>query len=193
MLLQIMLVILILVHIPFAQATDWSSCADELDRLRRAAADASEAAEHVQEYKEELESKKRELEDCLSYPDSYDVMHDRCQSIRWDYESALSDYKSSLSDLESELNTLESRLRSVQWSCDFQFILAMPPKIPKVQEKKLPRVLEKEPPKVQKKDPCSLYQKYKSSIPKATLLELCKKSMSEDECKKCLDIIDLGR
>jgi len=166
----IFIVFLLYSAVPSAHATNWSSCADELDRLRRAARDATDVAQEVESAKQELESKKNDLENCLNYPNIYDLMHDRCRSRRWDYDSALDNYKSHLNNLESELSTVESRIRSVQWSCDYQFSLSLP-------SGTLP-----------KKDPCSVYQNYKNKLPSATLLEICKKSMTEDECKKCLDI-----
>ena len=171
-LLRIFLVFLILIYIPFAQATDWDSCADDLDDLRRAADVASDAAKEVQSAKEELESKKDELENCINYPKIYDLMRDRCQSVRWDYESALSDYKSKLSYLESELDTVQSRIRSVQLSCNYQFSIGFGQ----------PR------PGIQSRDRCETFRKYKGVLPMETLLELCKKYMTGDECKKCLEI-----
>jgi chromosome segregation ATPase len=120
------LLILIFIYIPFAQASDWSSCADDLDRLRRAARDASDLAQQVELAKQEFESKKRELENCLNYPETYAFMRDRCQSLRWGYESALSRYKSELSNLESELNTIESRIRSVDGPVVINFQLPYP-------------------------------------------------------------------
>lgn len=149
LIVPILVVILTCSGIPFANATDWSSCA---------ARDASDAAQQV-------ESEKDELENCLNDPDTYDLMGDRCQSYRWDYNSARG-------NLESELNTVESRIRSVQWSCDFQFSITPPTGGLKVPGK----------------DSCNTYQYFKDKIPIATLLETCKKSMTEDECKKCLDI-----
>jgi hypothetical protein len=168
---RIVTVILIFGFITFAHAADWSSCADELDRLRRAARDASDAAQQVESAKEELESNKDELENCINYPQMYDLMRDRCQSKRWDYDSALSNYKSQLSNLENELNTVESRIRSVQWSCDFQFAIASPTGTTKAPGE----------------DPCSTYRNYKNRLPISTLVEICKKYMTEDECKKCLE------
>lgn len=168
----IFLVLLILIYIPFAQATDWDRCADDLDDLRRAADDASDGAKEVQSAKEELESKKDELENCLIYPKIYDLMRDRCQSVRWDYESALSDYKSKLSYLESELDTVGSRIRSVQFSYNHQFSIGIgQPK-----------------PGMQRRDQCESIRKYKGVLPIGTLLELCKKYMAEDECKKRLEL-----
>jgi len=172
LLLPILVVILTCSYIPFAYAADWGSCAGELDRLRRAARDASDAAQQVESAKQELESEKDELENCINYPDIYDLMDDRCQSQQWDYDSARDNYKSQISNLESELNTVESRIRSVQWSCDFQFSITPPTGGLKVPEK----------------DSCNIYRYFKNKIPIPTLLETCKKSMTEDECKKCLDI-----
>ena len=106
---------------PSGLAGDWSSCADDLDRLRRASRDASEAAERTESAKQEFEDKREELQNCVNYPDIYDLMRDQCQSVRWDYESAKSEYESALSDLESELSTVEHRIRSVEWSCGVSF------------------------------------------------------------------------
>ena len=58
---------------PLATAIDWDSCADELDRVRGTARDASDNAQ-------EVHSKKEELENCLNYPRSYDYSHDRRES-----------------------------------------------------------------------------------------------------------------
>ena len=150
--------VLIITYIPFAQAADWSSCADDLDRLRRAARDASDTAR-------EVEAKKNDLQNCVNYPSIYDLMRDRCQSARWNYESVLS-------NLDSQLSIVESRLRSVQRSCGFQFSLGFPEGVPKGQ----------------REDPCNTFRSYRGRLPIATLFEICKKSMTEDECKKCLDI-----
>lgn len=170
--LPIVVTILTCSYIPIANTTDWIGCADELDRLRRVARDASDTAQQIESAKQNLDSEKGELENCLNYPDSYDMMDDRCQSQRWDYDSARDNYKSQISNLEGELNTVQSRIRSVQWSCDFQFSLASPPGISKVPGK----------------DSCNTYRYFKDKIPIAALLETCKKSIPEDECKKCLDI-----
>lgn len=155
---SLLVVILTCNIIPFAYATDWNSCADDLDRLRRATRDASDAAQQV-------ESEKDELENCLHYPDIYDLMEDGCQSSRWDYNSARS-------NLESELNTVESRIRSVQWSCDFQFSIT-------------PSTGGLEGPG---KDRCNTYRFFKDKLPIEIILDTCKKSLTEDECKKCLNI-----
>jgi hypothetical protein len=118
------LLVLFMHSFPFcAYGEDWRDCADELDRLRRAARHASEAAEEAASAKEEVENKKDELQNCLNWPDTFDLMDDNCQNLRWDYDSALSDYRYKLSNLESELSTVESRIRSVQWSCGYEFSL----------------------------------------------------------------------
>ena len=146
-------------------ADDWSSCADDLDRLRRAARDASEAAERAESARQEFEDKKDDLENCVNYPDIYDLMQDQCQSIRWDYESALS-------NLESELSSVESRIRSVEWSCGVSFSRAF-------------RSTQSKP-KVQ--GDCSAFRSFIGKLPQNTILAYCKKYMSESECKKCLKI-----
>jgi DNA repair exonuclease SbcCD ATPase subunit len=154
-------------------ADDWSSCADDLDRLKRASRDASEAAEEAESAKQEFEDKKEELQNCINYPDIYDLMQDNCQSLRWDYESAKSDYESALSDLESELSTVESRIRSVEWSCGVSFSRTSG---------------EATKPKSKKQSRCSLFRSFIGKLPLKTILEYCKTYMSESECKKCLEM-----
>lgn len=172
MLQRLIIIILIFICVSFVQAADWSSCAYDLDRLRRAARDASDAAEQVDSAKDEFESKKDELEDCLNFPDVYDLMVDGCQSMRWDYESALSNYKYEISNLKNELNTVENRIQSVQWSCGYEFSVRSVAGQSEVKGENI----------------CNLYRSYVSRLPMITLLEICKKSMTEEECKKCLEI-----
>ncbi|MBU2227408.1 MAG: hypothetical protein KJ936_07035, partial [Proteobacteria bacterium] len=86
-----------------SNSTDWYSCADDLDRLRRAARDAADVANDVK-------SKADDFENCKRFPDIYDLIQDRCRGKAYDYQSALS-------NLESELNTVDRRIRSVSSSC----------------------------------------------------------------------------
>ena len=165
-------VVLFIIAPSICQAADWSSCADDLDRLRRAVRDASDAAEEAESARQEFESKKEELENCIHFPDIYDLMQDKCQSLRWDYESARSNYESALNNLEDELDTVARRIRSVEWSCEVQFT---GPTYKKSDNSKI-------------SSNCALFRSYKGKIPIATLLESCKKVMSEKECKKCLGI-----
>lgn len=156
--LLIFLGIIIFSSSPSAYAVEWSICADDLDSLRRGARDASDAAQN-------LASKSDELQNCLKYPDTYDLTGDKCQSLQWDYDSALS-------NLESELSTVNRRLHSVQASCGFQFYLGSSLGSKTNQTPEL----------------CQLYRSYKGKLPIAQLLETCKQSAPESECKKCLDI-----
>lgn len=80
-------------------ATDWDSCASYLDDLRRAASDASDAAE-------EASSQHDEAENC-----DESVDFDDCESERDEFETAAS-------DAESELDTVVSRMRAVSSTCD---------------------------------------------------------------------------
>ena len=84
-------------------AADWDNCSYELDRLRRAAANASDAATTAG-------SKEDDLEDCRNFPDIYDFFRDGCRT-------RVNDYRSALSTLNGELSALDSRIRSVASSC----------------------------------------------------------------------------
>lgn len=143
-----------------ASAANWDSCTDDLDRLRRAARDATDKASDVK-------TKAEEFENCNRYPDIYDLMRDRCRS-------KASDYQSALSDLESELGTVDSRIRSVRSSCGFDLGLTGSPSYSRP-----------EPPSSGNRT-CDIYKGYKGKLPMKTLLETCARTMSEAECGKCL-------
>ena len=87
-----------------APTLDLDSCHDDLDRLRRAASDSSDAAA-------DADSKRKDFEDCKRDPGTYDLMGDGCHGRQSDYQSALS-------DLGSKMDDLDSRLQSVQNSAD---------------------------------------------------------------------------
>ncbi len=143
-----------------ASAADWGSCAYDLDRLRRAVRDAADKANDVK-------SKAEELENCRLFPSTFDYMRDRCRSIAFDYQSAVN-------SLESELSMVDSRIRSVRLSCGYNFgDLRSPVGAP--QQSYRDRL-------------CELYRSYKGKVPLEGLLKICEQSMSEAECKKCLEL-----
>lgn len=149
-------------------AADWSSCHDDLDTLHSRASDASDAAEQVSQAADELETKRQEWQDCRAFPEVHDLLRDGCQSQRSDYESARDEYESAKSTLESELDDVDSAIRSASASCGYSFTAGT----------STPRA---------RVDPmCRLLQRYKGRVPPATLLETCKKSRSEADCKRCL-------
>ncbi len=142
------------------QAADWNSCADDLDRLRRASRDAADSAEQVK-------SKYDEIENCRRFPDIYDLMRDRCRS-------KVSDYQSALNSLQSELSTVDSRIRSARSSCGYDLATLESPSLvaPGAAPSGVPRI-------------CSVIQGYRGQIPDGQLLQICIKSASESECRKC--------
>lgn len=151
-----------------SSAQDWSSCQDDLDRVRRAARDASDTAQELESKARELEDKRFELQSCLSY------RHDRCEFVREEYQRVREEYNSKKSDLESELSSLESRFRSVQSSCGYNFALGG-------------GTIRRQPPQRQS-GLCNVLQSYKGTTPPATLLSICLRSMPEEECRKCLQL-----
>jgi hypothetical protein len=78
-------------------SVDWSSCQSELDRLRRAARDASDKAGEMESYKSDWES-------CRRYG------NDDCVSKKRNYESEARDFA-------SELDTAMSRYKGAMSSC----------------------------------------------------------------------------
>jgi hypothetical protein len=149
-------------------AADWSSCQDDLDTVRRRASEASDAAAQVHQAAEELDTKRQEWQDCRAFPDIHDLLRNGCQSQRSDYASARDEYESAKGNLESELDTVDSSIGSASVSCGYSFAAGSASPRARV-------------------DPmCRLLQRYKGRVPPATLLDMCKKSRSEEDCKRCL-------
>ena len=96
-------------------SSDWGSCADDLDRLRRASSDANDAATQA-------ESDEDEYENCKNYPDTYDLYGDRCRSVA-------DEYRDSLDALENALDTVNDRVRSVALSCGMPLPAVAGPRI----------------------------------------------------------------
>lgn len=155
-------------------AQDWGSCASDLDDLRRTAEDASSEAEDAGSKKEEADQAEDDLRQCLQFPEIYDLLRDRCSGKRSDYEVARSSYRSQLSALQSSLDDVDSKVRSVSSSCGYN-ISRMPSTAPSV------------PQGVRSPAQCAVYLRYKGRLSVQSLMQLCRKQMSAEECKKCLD------
>jgi hypothetical protein len=109
-------------------------------------------------------SKSSELENCRNFPDSFDLMRDRCRSL-------ISDFESDVSNLRSELDNTDRRVRNVNNSCDVNIgSLRGTAPTGRATGNKM----------------CDVYRSYKGKLPVETLVQACAKSMSGDECKKCL-------
>lgn len=146
-----------------AYSADWDSCADDLDRLHRAARDASDKAN-------EVKTKADEFDSCKRYPDVHDLLKDKCRSKNADYQSALT-------YLENELRTIDSRIRSVRSSCGFD--LGSTGSVS-------PNISRPQPTPISGNSMCDVFRPYKGRLPYKTLFETCSKSMSEVDCRKCL-------
>jgi hypothetical protein len=146
-----------------APSPELDSCHDDLDQVRKAASDASEAAE-------EAKSKFEEFDDCKRDPDVYDLLHDGCRSHRDDYESAQS-------DLESKMDDLDGRLRSVQDSCGYDFTINRMSALEASQHR-----LE-----VSQRRFCGSIRKFVTlGVSPNQALQICKANGDEQFCKACL-------
>jgi hypothetical protein len=141
---------------------DWDSCHDDLDRSRRAASDASDAAD-------EVNSKKKEFEECQRDRDTDDLSGDRCQSRRSDYRSAISDYQSKMDDLDV-------RLRDVQSSCEYDFTINRMSALD----------ASKQRVEAAKQRLCASYRNFMPNLTPQSVLQVCTAQMGEEWCKSCL-------
>jgi hypothetical protein len=82
---------------------DLAFCAEELDRLSRAAASASDAARTA-------EAKKEDLRSCRKFPDLYDFSRDGCQNKQFAFDTGVA-------ELEGEFELIFSLLDSAEGHC----------------------------------------------------------------------------
>jgi len=154
-------------------AADWSTCHDDLDRLRRASSDASNAAEEVDQAAQDVESKRDDVESALRYLRicNRDCWYERSRynSAKADYESAKGDFESKKSDLASGLDDVASRVRDVESSCDYTIVSGTAGRSPTTDRF------------------CALLRRYKGRMNDQRLMETCRQSRSEEDCRKCLN------
>lgn len=153
-------------------SVDWPSCVSDMERLGRAVKNATYAAEEAGSNHEELADAKEELQNCLDFPEIYDLLEDGCRSPRWDYDSALSSYRSAESSFEGELETVRSRFRSMQTSCGFT----------------LGPYSSTFPGTDDGHRMCKLVLGFREKLSLDATLEVCKKALSEVECLACLAV-----
>ena len=157
-----------------ASAQDWSSCACDLDDLRRRADDASSAAQDADSKQSQFKSAEDELRQCVQFPQVYNLLRDGCRSKRSEYDLARSSYRSQLDSLQSSLDDVDSKIRSASSSCGYNMTRTLGP---------APTV----PAGVQRPEQCALYLRYKGRLPLPALLDTCSKQMPSDQCRKCLE------
>ena len=106
-----------------------------------------------------VKSKESDLDSCTRYPQIYDLLKDGCS-----YQN--SSYQSAIRLLQLELASVRSRSNMVNLSCG------------------------NSGPQVSSGNPmCDLFNAYKGTLPNNTLLESCRKSMSDAECRRgCPDL-----
>jgi chromosome segregation ATPase len=188
--LLLLLAVVMMSFADAAKAIDWSSCQNDLDRLRRAARDAADAAEQAASAYDDLESARSDAESQASDLQSainslrYCQSNRReCSSERWRFESARSNYESARSRFESarsnyeyakssadsEMDGVSLRVRSSEYSCDTSLGAVVGEKAAAI-------------------DPvCRTIQRYKGRVSAAELVDFCKRSNSEADCRRCLE------
>jgi hypothetical protein len=161
---RLVLISVVLITVSLASASDWSSCQDDLDRLRRGAEHAAYTADRVRSKEDDLEKAQQNLRSCRTRSTD-------CWSEQSRYRSVLSDFESAKIALESDLDIVSSRIRSVESSCGYDLGQGG---FTTSGSRPGDRM-------------CLLMRQLKDSLSNDALLDMCKKSKSEEECKKCLE------
>ena len=135
---------------------DFSSCADDLDRVRRRASYAADAAR-------EAETAQTDYDQCRSDPKFYDLLRDGCssKSLR---------LRSTISDLQSAFDDVARAMRNATSSCG----------IGTVSRSSITGVSESN------QGMCATLRSAKSRLSIDSLMSVCKSNMPESECKACI-------
>lgn len=155
----------------FCHSLDLGNCADDLDYLKKASAEAAEVAEEAADAKEEFEK-------CKNFPDIYDFFKDGCKN-------KANEYKDKINDLKYALDDVKRRMESVNYSCGVDFSSVEYGKSSKSQTSKKNYKAEQE--KKTKEMLCDLYRDSKNKLPFEGLLKICMDGiMSKEECVQCI-------
>ena len=95
-------------------AKDWLECAHHLQQVQG-------TANTMQDWVQTLASREEGVQNCVKYPEIYDVSRDGCTSLRGEHETALQAYKNALDELNN-------RLRAMQNACGFEFSVGSAPR-----------------------------------------------------------------
>jgi hypothetical protein len=112
------LALLLLILPTHSLAENWSSCESDLSRVSRQARNAESEASDMQNLEYELDRKKSDYEDCLMFPDTFDLMDDGCENYRYDYNRKVNEYNNGLSEIQGEMETLIRRANTAISSCN---------------------------------------------------------------------------
>ncbi len=163
-----------------AGATDWSSCSSDLRRVQRAARDAADGADALENKWQEVESKRRTSDDaterltrCRRYPDSYDTYSDNCETLRRrardaksEFDATRNEYENDVKQFQSEIDDLHTYVKRSESSCaaDESGGAANPAII------------------------CASLKQMKGQYPDSELLAACKMRLPEAMCRSCLGL-----
>lgn len=167
--------LLFLPIVDISNGSEWSSCADSLDELTRAARDASDKAAALARIAEEVEQKKRDLQNCRTFPEMYDFLDDGCTGRVSAYNREVSQYNSQLGWLNSELDTVSRKSRYAADACGVGIAKMdiLNPAAKRQQRRSEPL--------------CEAVRMSKGRLPDSELLGICKNYMPEADCLQCIN------
>ncbi len=86
-------------------------------RTKRSERDAEDYASSLSSLEDELQSAKDEYENCIQFPDTFDLYGDQCESFRYDYNSKTDEYNSEIFNFNGEFNDLVKRVKNAISYC----------------------------------------------------------------------------
>ena len=101
-------------------AADWTNCDIELGRLSRHARDAELSASNLAQLESALTMEKDNLQQCLNYPEMYDLLEDGCSNKRSSVNLKVAEYNNALQTLDLDIQPMLARLKSILLYCGYK-------------------------------------------------------------------------
>lgn len=156
--------VLVLLWFSSAASEPWDyRCKSALDDVE-SAADAQRAQQSIQDSYERYKRTLDEYNDCRTYPEVYDLYRDRCQSQRWEVDSAKSSAESDLSTFNSRMRGLADAFEDAASTCGGGEARGVAPS-----------------------GTCRLIKAMKGRSTEEQVLAFCKRvGVTEPECRRCM-------
>jgi len=112
--------VLFLLSMSFAagvEAVDWPECESELSSVMTVVRASQPVVSAMAPMEEELESLQEEYDNCVQYPEKYDLNKDGCEMLREEYNQKQDVYDTAYSDFNNQLDELNSSVSSLLGKC----------------------------------------------------------------------------
>lgn len=92
-------------------------CRSSFEDISSEASELSSAADDAADARKKLDRAKEEYENCLRFPDTFDIYDDDCQTLRDEYNRAVRKYNNAVGEVQAAYEGVVHAVESVQTAC----------------------------------------------------------------------------